>query len=179
MSKYVAISPEEAADRLAILELIEAYAHCADRRDAKGQMALFTADTHFVVYMNAKDPTPSQEQPVDVEQALAKEPSAIDLCEAVEVAEIGNHQAPLFAIHREVMRDAVGFAGGSIARQGEDGALSDEMHRGSILVQVGEDRSERLARVKGAASPVMNAPPLGQVRLVILGARERSADTLP
>src|SRR5258707_199271 len=46
------------------------------------------------------------------------------------------------------MRDAVGFAGGSIARQGEDGALSDEMHRGSILVQVGEDRSERLARVK-------------------------------
>jgi hypothetical protein len=24
-------------------------------------MALFTADTHFVVYMDAKDPTPSQE----------------------------------------------------------------------------------------------------------------------
>ena len=24
-------------------------------------MALFTKDTHFVVYMNAKDPTPSQE----------------------------------------------------------------------------------------------------------------------
>ena len=61
MSKHVAISPEEAADRLAIRELVEAYAHCADRRDAKGQMALFTADTHFVVYMNAKDPTPSQE----------------------------------------------------------------------------------------------------------------------
>ena len=61
MSKHVAISPEEAADRLAIRELIEAYAHCADRRDAKGQMALFTADTHFVVYMNAKDPKPSQE----------------------------------------------------------------------------------------------------------------------
>jgi len=61
MSKQVTISPEEAADRLAIRELVEAYAHCADRRDAKGQMALFTADTHFVVYMNAKDPTPSQE----------------------------------------------------------------------------------------------------------------------
>jgi len=61
MSKHIAISPEEAADRLAIRELIEAYAHCADRRDAKGQMSLFTADTHFVVYMNAKDPTPSQE----------------------------------------------------------------------------------------------------------------------
>jgi ketosteroid isomerase-like protein len=50
-----------AGDRLAIRELIETYAHCADRRDAKGQMSLFTADTHFVVYMNAKDPTPSQE----------------------------------------------------------------------------------------------------------------------
>jgi len=61
MSKHVTISPDEAADRLAIRELVEAYAHCADRRDAKGQMALFTADTHFVVYMDAKDPTPTQE----------------------------------------------------------------------------------------------------------------------
>jgi hypothetical protein len=61
MSKHVTISPDEAADRLAIRELVEAYAHCADRRDAKGQMALFTLDTHFVVYMNAKDPKPSQE----------------------------------------------------------------------------------------------------------------------
>ena len=59
--KHASVSPSEAADRLAIRELIEAYAHCADRRDAKGQMALFTADTHFVVYMNAKDPKPSQE----------------------------------------------------------------------------------------------------------------------
>jgi hypothetical protein len=61
MSNQVTISPNEAADRLAIRELIEAYAHCADRRDAKGQMSLFTADTHFVVYLNAEDPTPSQE----------------------------------------------------------------------------------------------------------------------
>jgi hypothetical protein len=57
----VTISVEEAGDRLAIRQLIEAYAHCADRRDAKGQMALFTTDTHFVVYRNAKDPKPSQE----------------------------------------------------------------------------------------------------------------------
>jgi len=61
MSKHITISPSEAADRLAIRELVEAYAQCADRRDAKGQMALFTADTHFVVYMNAMDPNPSQE----------------------------------------------------------------------------------------------------------------------
>src|SRR5258706_16444149 len=61
MSTHVTISPTEAADRLAIRELVEAYPHCADRRDAKGQMALFTEDTHFVVYMDAKDPKPSQE----------------------------------------------------------------------------------------------------------------------
>ncbi len=61
MSTHVAISPSEAADRLAIRELVEAYAHCADRRDAKGQMALFTEDAHFVVYMNAKDATPSMD----------------------------------------------------------------------------------------------------------------------
>jgi ketosteroid isomerase-like protein len=60
MGKHSVVSPEEAADRLAIRELVEAYAHCADRRDAQGQMALFTADTHFVVYMDAKDPKPSQ-----------------------------------------------------------------------------------------------------------------------
>jgi hypothetical protein len=61
MSTHVTIAPAEAADRLAIRELVEAYAHCADRRDAQRQMSLFTTDTHFVVYMNAKDPAPSQE----------------------------------------------------------------------------------------------------------------------
>src|SRR6202521_3969726 len=61
MSERISISPNEAADRLAIRELVEAYAHCADRRDAKGQMALFTADTQLVVYMNAKDAKLSQE----------------------------------------------------------------------------------------------------------------------
>ena len=59
--KHDTISPAEAADRVAIRELIEAYAHCADRRDAKGQMSLFSTDAHFVVYMNAKDPTPSMD----------------------------------------------------------------------------------------------------------------------
>ena len=61
MSQHVTLSPKEAADRLAIRELVEGYAHCADRRDAKGQMSLFTENTHFVVYMDAKDSTPSQE----------------------------------------------------------------------------------------------------------------------
>jgi hypothetical protein len=61
MNKHTAISPDEAADRLAIRELVEAYAYCADRRDAEGQMSLFTPATHFVVYMDAKNPKPSQE----------------------------------------------------------------------------------------------------------------------
>jgi hypothetical protein len=61
MGKHLSISPEEAADRFAIRELVETCAHCADRRDAKGQMALVTTDAHFVVYMNAKEPRPSQE----------------------------------------------------------------------------------------------------------------------
>jgi hypothetical protein len=55
MSKHINVSPTEAADRLAIRELVEAYSHCADRRDTDGQMSLFTEDTHFVVYMNEKD----------------------------------------------------------------------------------------------------------------------------
>ena len=40
---------------------MDAYAHCADRRDAKGQMSLFTKDAHFVVFMDAKSEKPSME----------------------------------------------------------------------------------------------------------------------
>ena len=55
------ITPTEAADRLAIRELFDAYAHCADRRDAEGQKALFTEDTHFLVYMEGEGTEPTQE----------------------------------------------------------------------------------------------------------------------
>jgi ketosteroid isomerase-like protein len=61
MALHSTISPEEAADRLAIRELVDAYAHCADRRDAKGQMALFTDDTRFLVFMDPSAAEPSQE----------------------------------------------------------------------------------------------------------------------
>jgi ketosteroid isomerase-like protein len=61
MTSHATISPPEAADRLAIRELIDAYAHCADRRDAKGQMALFTGDTRFLVFMDATAAKPTQE----------------------------------------------------------------------------------------------------------------------
>jgi hypothetical protein len=50
----------EIADRLAIRALVDAYAHCADRRDAEGQKSLFTEDTHFVVYMEGQGSEPTQ-----------------------------------------------------------------------------------------------------------------------
>ena len=53
-------SPSEQADRLSIRELIDAYAHCADRRNAEGQKALFTEGTHFVVYMDGQGSEPTQ-----------------------------------------------------------------------------------------------------------------------
>jgi hypothetical protein len=59
MAPRTSISPEEAADRLAIRELIDAYAHCADQRNAKGQMALFTPDTRFLVFMDARAAEPT------------------------------------------------------------------------------------------------------------------------
>jgi ketosteroid isomerase-like protein len=61
MASHTTISPQEAADRLAIRELVDAYAHCADRRDAKGQMALFTTDTRFLVFMDPTAAKPTQE----------------------------------------------------------------------------------------------------------------------
>ena len=59
MSIHTELSPAEAADRLAIRELFDAYAHCADTREAEGQKALFTADTRFAVYMDGPGTDPS------------------------------------------------------------------------------------------------------------------------
>jgi SnoaL-like domain len=53
------LTPSEAADRLAIRELFDAYAHRADRRDADGQKALFTIDTRFAVYMDGEGSEPT------------------------------------------------------------------------------------------------------------------------
>ena len=58
MAVHTEISPAEAADRLALRELFDAYAHCADRRDGEGQKALFTTDTRFAVYMSGPDTEP-------------------------------------------------------------------------------------------------------------------------
>jgi hypothetical protein len=59
MAVHIELAPAEGADRLAIRELLDAYAHCADRRDAEGQKALFTADTRFAVYMSGEGSEPT------------------------------------------------------------------------------------------------------------------------
>jgi ketosteroid isomerase-like protein len=53
------VSSEEMTDRISIRELVDTYAQCADTQDAKGQMALFTDDTVFVVFMDSKASEPS------------------------------------------------------------------------------------------------------------------------
>ena len=59
MAIHAELSPAEVADRLALRELFDAYARCADRRDAEGQKALFTDDTVFAVYMDGEDSEPT------------------------------------------------------------------------------------------------------------------------
>src|ERR1700758_5432111 len=54
------LSLAQVSDQLAIRRLVDAYAYCADRRDATGQMALFTEDTEFLVYMDSRSPSPTQ-----------------------------------------------------------------------------------------------------------------------
>jgi hypothetical protein len=58
---HAELSVREVADRLAIRELVDAYAFCADRRgEAARQMALFTEDTDFLVYMDRESPSPTR-----------------------------------------------------------------------------------------------------------------------
>jgi hypothetical protein len=76
MMIHTEISPTELADRLAIRELFDAYAHCADRRDAEGQTSLFTEDTHFVVYMDGQGSEPTQV--LDGREALTPVFDALD-----------------------------------------------------------------------------------------------------
>jgi hypothetical protein len=59
MAVHAELSPAEAADRLALRELFDAYAHRADRRDAAGQKALFTDDTVFAIYMDGEGSEPT------------------------------------------------------------------------------------------------------------------------
>jgi SnoaL-like domain len=57
---YTNLSPEQMADRVAIRELVDAYAHCADRRDLAGQMSLFTAGVEFLLFNDSRSAEPTQ-----------------------------------------------------------------------------------------------------------------------
>jgi SnoaL-like domain len=59
MTVHTEITPTEAADRLALRELFDGYAHCADRHDGEGQKALFTDDSVFAVYMDGDGSEPT------------------------------------------------------------------------------------------------------------------------
>jgi SnoaL-like domain len=54
------LSQIEVTDRRAIRELVDACAYYADRRDAAGQMELFTEDTELVIFADRRDPEPTQ-----------------------------------------------------------------------------------------------------------------------
>ncbi|MEU8297151.1 nuclear transport factor 2 family protein [Micromonospora sp. NPDC048909] len=63
---------DEAADRLAIRDLVDAYARLADRRDAEGQAALFTDEARVAVYDGEPDSTePTQALTGRIELAAA------------------------------------------------------------------------------------------------------------
>jgi hypothetical protein len=49
----------EPTDASPSAKLFDAYAHCADRRDAEGQKALFTVDTRFAVFMDGEGTEPT------------------------------------------------------------------------------------------------------------------------
>jgi hypothetical protein len=59
MAGHDVLTPSEVADRLAIRELFDEYAHCADRRDASDQKALFIADARFAVRMEGEGSEPT------------------------------------------------------------------------------------------------------------------------
>jgi SnoaL-like domain len=60
MSTHATITLEETADRLAIRELIDAYAHFADRRQPDEQAALYADDGRTLVYTDPAALKPAQ-----------------------------------------------------------------------------------------------------------------------
>ena len=95
-----------------IRELVDAYAHCADRRDADGQKSLFTEDTHFVVYMEGEGSEPTQVLDGREQQVAGR---------SVE-----------HAGHED---DAAVYAHRQIVRCGADGAV--HRRRGEVTIGVG------------------------------------------
>jgi ketosteroid isomerase-like protein len=60
LGDYANLSLTQVADRIAIRELVDSYASCADRRDAAAQMSLFTENADYEVYEDIHNPAPTQ-----------------------------------------------------------------------------------------------------------------------
>jgi hypothetical protein len=80
VSRRGRLSLPEAADKLAIRELVDAYACCADRRDTAGQLSLFTEDADVVVYADSSDPVPIKK--IRGRAALAPVCDQLNACQA-------------------------------------------------------------------------------------------------
>jgi len=61
MSHHGTVTDREIADRLAIRELVDEYARCADRRDAQGQLGLFAEDAYVAMFTDPRSSEPAQE----------------------------------------------------------------------------------------------------------------------
>jgi hypothetical protein len=80
---------QEIADRMAVRRLVDLYARSADRRDAKGQAALFAEDARLAVYQG----DPATSEPVQLLQGRAKLTSALDFLNTFQATMhfIGQH----------------------------------------------------------------------------------------
>jgi SnoaL-like domain len=81
----------EAADRLAIRGLVDAWAHCADRRKREEQAALFTADGTVIVYMG----DPASSEPVQRLQGRAELAEALKVLETYDATTHFNGQSTI------------------------------------------------------------------------------------
>jgi hypothetical protein len=79
----------EIADRMAVRRLVDLYAHCADRRDAKGQAALFAEDARLAVYQG----DPANSEPVQLLQGRAELADALEFLNTFQATThfIGQH----------------------------------------------------------------------------------------
>lgn len=93
MTALATTSPEELlreiADRMAIRRLVDLYARYADRRDAKGQAALFTEDASVAVHQG----DPATGEPVQLVRGRAELAAALDFLNTFQATThfIGQH----------------------------------------------------------------------------------------
>jgi hypothetical protein len=81
----------DAADRLAIRGLVDAWAHCADRRMREERAALFTADGKVIVYMG----DPANSEPVQRLQGRAELAEALKVLETYDATTHFNGQSTI------------------------------------------------------------------------------------